>query len=116
MFNTMKDNWRQSEAATIVQNLLEGQQQGGYYYDDPATMATSLVSTVWQRRLDFFSSRLNTRPHKMTVAALSLAYGVSAYANDRTAQLAFITSLGSVLMELERNSHKYALTRTDHER
>lgn len=54
LFGGVKDTYRKSEAAVVVQNLLETQQKGGLFDSDPASSATTLVDAVWTKTPHLF--------------------------------------------------------------
>ncbi|MDP9603352.1 UNVERIFIED_ORG: hypothetical protein J2W38_003141 [Variovorax paradoxus] len=115
LFSGVKVLVRKSEAAVIVQKLLERQVALGFLGADPApsVLANKLVEVLWDRNPKIFNS--GTLPHKLSVAAAALSSGVNAMARagNREAMLAMLTSLGTVLMELIATGNRLSLHATD---
>jgi hypothetical protein len=113
IFSGIKDNYKKSEAAVIIQNLLAQQAQVGLFSGDPAKTANSLVENAWQAKPDMFNGGFGQRPFKLSVAAFSLALGakmVDLYHEDRNP---FMISLGSLLQEVEVNGALYPFNGID---
>lgn len=107
---------RKSQAAVVVQKLLEQQMAHGLLNADPSPhmLANKLVEVVWDRNPKVFDSG-GELPHKLSVAAAALASGVNALARtgEREAMLALLTSLGAVLTELVATGDRLGLRAAD---
>lgn len=115
LFSGVKSLVRKSEAAAVVQKLLERQVTLGFLGIDPSpgTLANKLVEVLWDRNPKIFNS--GTLPHKLSVAAAALSSGVNAMARagDRETMQVLLTSLGTVLMELTATGDRLGLHATD---
>lgn len=115
LFSGVKALVRKSEAAVVVQKLLERQVTLGFLGADPApsVLANKLVEVLWDRNPKIFDS--GALPHKLSVAAAALSSGVNAMARagDRETMLVLLTSLGTVLMELIATGDRLGLHATD---
>lgn len=76
LFGGIKDTYKKSEAAVVVQNLLEMQQKSGLFDSDPASSATSLVDAVWTKNPHIFDGRFGQRPHKISLAASAFSNAI----------------------------------------
>lgn len=105
-----------SEAAVIVQKLLERQVALGFLGTDPApsVLANKLVELLWDRNPRIFGTA-GVLPHKLAVAAAALSSGVNAMARagDRQTLLALLASLGTALVELAATGDRLDLHATD---
>lgn len=115
LFSGLKDTYRKSEAAVVVQNLLAIQAKAGLLEVDPAKLANLLVATVWDAKPDVFSGKFDQRPYKITVAASALAYALVEREEHDPIRGALLISLGNILSELEVNGRLYPLTSLDHQ-
>lgn len=110
----IKNTFKKSEAAVVVQNLLEHQSGAGLFDGDPARSATLLVEAAWQTRPDVFDGKFGQRPHKLSVAAIAFANAVQRSRPDNPNRDAFGLCLGMLLSEAESNGSFYPLTSMDH--
>lgn len=112
LFSGLKSNWKKSEAAVIIQNLLEIQQKAGLFDRDPAKVANSLIANVWEAMPDVFDGKFGQRPHKISVAAIALATEVKTgiYNNYKSSLL---IALGTLLDEVKTNGQLYPFNRVD---
>lgn len=115
MFTAFKSVWKKSEAAVVVQNLLEHSVRALALDVDPKTTATLLVSGVWASSPDVFDGKFGQRPHKISVAASALATGISFFKekDDRHHLHACTIALGNLLSEVEANGSFYPLASVD---
>jgi len=113
LFSGIKSTYKKSEAAVVVQNLLEHQAKAGLFELEPASLANKLVATVWDQKPDVFDGKFGQRPHKITVAASALANGIHLFGDDDPNGYALILSLGNILSELEVNGRLYPLNSLD---
>lgn len=115
IFSRIKNIYKKSEAAVVVQNVLEHQVSVGFLHMDPAKLGTKLVGTVWDSKPDIFNGRFGQRPHKITVAAFALANGIDLFDDEDRNRIALVLSLGNILSELETNGRLYPLNSLDHQ-
>ena len=113
IFGAIKDTYRKSEAAVVVQNLLMIQFNAMIFIGDPAKEANRLVGAVWNFKPDVFSGSFGQRPHKITIAACALAFGIPNYNLVDINRNALLISLGNVLAEIEVNGRLYGLNTID---
>lgn len=112
IFSGIKNNVRKSEAAVVVQNLLEIQQRKGFPVTDPGTLANLIVGGAWAEKPHLFDGSQRQRPHKITIAAVSLARycEMPQSVADRDAVL---SALAMALDELHNNASRYDLRDSD---
>jgi hypothetical protein len=115
LFSGIKSTYKKSEAAVVVQNLLEHQANVGLFDLDPAKLANKLVEIVWDSKPDVFDGKFGQRPHKITVAASALANGIELFDDGDLNRNALVLSLGNILSELETNGRLYPLNSLDHQ-
>lgn len=113
LFSGIKNNYKKSEAAVVVQNLLEHQQKIGLFDANPGSTATRLVGDLWDARPDIFNGNFGQRPHKLTVAAAALASGLRSQWPNESDRNAILVCLGIVLSEVERNGSLYPFNGVD---
>lgn len=99
--------WKKTEAAVIVQNLLEHQFNCGILELSPPELATKLVQEAWKDLPDVMNGKFGRRPHKFTVAAVALWRGIKAHDEDRFNRDALIIALGNLLQEVHVNGTLY---------
>jgi hypothetical protein len=98
-FSGIKAAARKSEAAVVIEKLLDQQITQGFIRTEPRALANKLVEVVWERNPKLFNNE--KLPHKLVLAAAALSSGVNALKNgDHSDQLALASCLGFVLMEL----------------
>jgi hypothetical protein len=73
MFATIINNFRFSQVAVVVQNLLEMHGEGSALSRNAATIANKLVVQTHAENPPMFEGRIGARPHKLTFAAAALA-------------------------------------------
>ena len=115
LFSGIKSTYKKSEAAVVVQNLLEHQAKVGFLDLDPAKLANKLVEVVWDSKPDVFDGKFGQRPHKITVAASALANGIELFEDGDLNRDALVLSLGNILSELETNGRLYPFNSLDHQ-
>ena len=112
LFGGIKSNYKKSEAAVVVQNLLERYE----LFDlNPASMANKLVAALWEEKPDIFNGKFGQRPHKLTVAAAALANGIHLFEKSDLNRSVLALSLGAILSDLEINGRLYPLNSIDHQ-
>lgn len=112
LFGGIKSNWKKSEAAAIIQNLLEISQKMGIFDYDPAKIANSLVAEVWEARPDVFDGKFGQRPHKLSIAAIALTCGIRT-AKESEYQRGLFIALGRILGEVSLNGSLYPFNSID---
>jgi hypothetical protein len=115
LFGSIKSTYKKSEAAVVVQNLLEHQAKNGFFDLDPASLANKLIATVWDQKPDVFDGKLGQRPHKITVAVSALANRICQFDKSDFNRHALVFSLGNIFSELEVNGRLYPLNSLDHQ-
>jgi hypothetical protein len=115
LFQTIKSNWKKSEAAVVIQNLLEHQARHSLFgfAADPAKIANELVARIWDAKPDIFDGNFGQRPHKISVAAIALASAIENLPSTNSHYYAFAIALGQVLQEWETNGSFYPLNSID---
>lgn len=113
LFGGIKDTYRKSEAAVVVQNLLETQVNSGLFEMDPARFANKLVQVTWDSKPEIFNGKLGQRPDKVTTAAMSLLTGITLMGKDDLNRNALMLCLGNLLAEIERNASLYSFNKID---
>jgi hypothetical protein len=114
-FSGIKSTLKKSEAAVVVQNLLEHQARAGMFPADPAKVANKLVLAVWSQKPDMFDGKFGQRPHKISVAAAALANGIFNLDEDNPNRTGLVLALGNLLSEVEVNGRLYPLSSIDHQ-
>lgn len=112
-FGGIKDTFKKSQAAVVVQNLLEMQQKNGFFDDDPATSATRLVDAVWTRNPHLFDGRFGQRPHKISLAASAFSNAIDVLEVGNPNSNCFAMCLGNILNEVSVNGKLYPLSNLD---
>ena len=113
LFSGIKNTYKKSEAAVIVQNLLEHQQKMDYFDQDPGSTATRLVGDLWDDKPDLFNGSFGQRPHKLSIAAAALAEGLTDQWPNESCRNAVLICLGLALSEVERNGSLYPFNGID---
>lgn len=113
LFGGIKDTFKKSEAAVIVQNLLEMQQKSGLFDNDPASSATSLVDAVWTKNPHLFDGRFGQRPHKISLAASAFSNAIDVLEVGNPNSNCFAMCLGNILNEVSVNGKLYPLNNLD---
>ncbi|MGY4749291.1 hypothetical protein ACVNHC_05455 [Pannonibacter sp. Q-1] len=115
IFKSIKDNYKKSEAAVVVQNLLEEASRAFMFEGDAAKTANTLVAQAWEEFAVLLDGRNGFRPYKMSIAAISLARGISLHDADKmlSNSHAFAFCLGKILSEVDQNGGRYPLTALD---
>lgn len=115
LFRGLTNTYKKSEAAVVVQNLLEYINRGGGMLEgQPAKLANELVGSVWDSKPDLFGGRFGQRPHKVSVASAALACGLATgqrrYPND---WMWFGVALGNLLSDIKVNGRLYPFNSLD---
>ena len=113
MFQSTRDNWYKAKAAVIIQNLLEHFDRFGFVQSDPAKLANFLISEGWKVFPDVFAGKFARRPHKITLAFVSLAHSMQnrfyPEGDDRGVKMSFLR----LASEIHENGAFYGLSSTD---
>lgn len=117
----MVSTFKKSEAAVVLQKLLEIQADAGLFDKDCAAYAQVLVDAVWSEKPAVFDGEFGQRPFKLTVAAVALANSISRLRgntsqirSDNSTRDALVLSLGNIFLEVETNGNLYPLNSLDH--
>lgn len=113
LFDGVRNTWRKSEAAVVLQNLLEIQVQNGLSDLDPAMTANKLIGFVWDSKPDIFNGKFGQRPHKISVAAAALVQGLHEYPAGNPEHTPIGLALGMLLREVAVNGKLYPLNSLD---
>jgi len=113
LFSGIKSTYKKSEAAVVVQNLLEHQARVGLFDLDPAKSATTFTQLVWDSKPDVFNGKFGQRPHKIVVAASALANATQLFDRNDLNGDAVVISLGNILSEIEANGRLYPFNSLD---
>ncbi len=113
LFSSIKDTYKKSEAAVVIQNLLEAQEKMGFFRLDPAKHANTLIQSMWDEKPDVFSGKFGQRPHKLATAAIALARGLSVSHKDDVNRMAILACLSTVLAEVDTNRGFYPFNGLD---
>lgn len=113
LFSGIQNNIKKSEAAVVIQNLLELQTKWGAYDGDPAKQATSLVQAIWDQRPDVFSGKFGVRPHKLALAAAALSNGLFDHQHNHRLSASLLLALGEILKAVDANGGLYQFNNID---
>ena len=115
-FSGIKENFRKSEAAAIIQGLLEKQAGLGFFPKNdptPAEMANKLIQVVWDNNPGITKSSI--LPHKISLASVGLSSGVIAMdkSGNRDILLALNFCLGQIILEINASGDRMKLNAID---
>ena len=113
MLKGMKNLHAKAKAATIVQNLLELPQHYGRFNGASHKIANELVTITFNNSPQMFNGSRGLRPHSIVFAASALAHALKSEKNNYMFSVGFLSSLGTVLEEVQNNSHLYPFTELD---
>lgn len=114
LFSAVKDTYKKSEAAVVVQNLIEENVRDGIMESkNPAQLANILVGRVWDSMPDVFSGKFGQRPHKITIAAAALSYGIQTLGIEHRSAPELAFALGRILSQVEVNGDFFGFNSTD---
>ena len=114
LFGSIKTKWKMSEAAVVVEKLLERQVQWGWVELDPLTTANKLVHCVWMENPKLYSGGFGQRPHRLTIAAVALARGIQIIPEGDKVLATYAFALGEVISAYDANGSLYRLSEMDH--
>jgi len=112
-FGAIKNTYKKSEAATVLQNILEMQASNGNFQQDPAKAATVAIDLAWNQCPHIFEGKLGVRPHKLTLAIAGAASVLEKIEVGSTGSSGFYASLAVMLGETGKRGHIYPFTATD---
>ncbi|WP_155399318.1 hypothetical protein [Vibrio campbellii] len=120
MFKGIKDNYKKAQAAVIVENLPQMQIDSGMFETTLPVedLANKMVQQAWDVKPDLLGGRFGTRPHKLSVAAFTVAIAIVSYGNassERSSEFQDVCFLmfGNIMNEIEVNGRLYNLSETD---
>lgn len=111
MLRRIRAMYKMSQAAVVVQNLLE-QHATALFPVDPAKAASQWVAKVHDDRSDLLDGRFGQWPHRVSVAAFALAHGSSCDPSDDARILAHV-ALGTIMADLAVNRAFYPFNGID---
>ena len=113
MFRAIKDTYAKSEAAVVVQNLLEIQVKKGFFDQEPKRSANDLVEIVWYKSPDLFDGRFGQRPNKVSLAAAAFENAMRVLGIENANAQVFAICLGNIIQEISVNGYRYPLNSLD---
>ena len=114
LFSGIKNNYKKSEAAVVIQNMLEELKRMGFFDSNPAKVANMMVESAWQSRPDVFCGNYGERPHKLVVAAYSFAYAIESLKRDSQTRTTLGIPFGKLMAELLENGKMYPFNKIDY--
>jgi hypothetical protein len=114
LFSDINNTLKKSEAAVVVQDLLEQQVKSGLFTLAAAPFANQLVQKIWQYKSEMLDGSQGPRPHKITVAAMALSAGVLLMDQGDLNRNGLILALGNLLDDVQRNGGLYSFNGLDH--
>lgn len=114
MFGKAATIWRIGESAAIVQKLLEYHGRGTPTEGAARAIAHNLVQSVKNAQPDLVHGKAGSRPHKVSLAAVSLANGASKLAASDPQREHFLCALEELVFGVAKNEHSLAFTSVDH--
>lgn len=115
IFKGFKNTYKKSEAAVVLQNLLEMQAKSGLFELNPATTANDLIDRVWNDAPHKFDGRFGQRPHKIALAGAALTKAIHSLPFNDTVRNSFCLCLANILSEVEANGSLYPFSNLDFE-
>lgn len=117
LFSGFKDNLKKSEAAALVETLLERHQANFGLSVPPGQLANQLIDTTWRSAPQIFNGKLSgARPHRASVAAYALAcaaHGVREKGTNEEMELALSMCLAQILSKIESSPEDFRFTDID---
>lgn len=114
LFDGIRNTWKKSEAAVIVQNLLDDLVKMGMMDDgEKGKLANVMVGRVWDAKPDIFSGTFGQRPHKFCIAAVTFSYAIESFGIEHETTPAFAFALGRILEQIQLNGHFMGLNSSD---
>ena len=113
LFKGLSDIWHKSKAAAVLEALLAEQRSLGLYNMDPHQSANEMVEAAWRIKPELFDGSRNRRAHKMSLAGVALANGMSSIPVGDPHHLSLFTALGKFIYEINRYSGRYRYSALD---
>jgi hypothetical protein len=114
IFSSLKSAVRKSEAAVVIEKLIEEQVAHGLLEVNPHLFANKLVQGVWDKNPELFGTHNKNLPAKLPLAAAALSRGIRALDGvDQEVQLALVVSLGFVLTQVSTGRAETDWTQLD---
>lgn len=113
LFDGIKNTYKKSEAAAVLQNLLEDLQRSGLFDGPTAPTASFLIDTAWKSKPDIFNGKFGQHPHKLSAVAYTLAISTIPLDKNSALRNSLIIALGKVVQEVEANGSLYPFNRID---
>ncbi len=107
------DTWQKSKAAAVLEGLLKEQQSLGLYPMDPHRTANAMVDAAWQIRPDLFDGSKGQKAHKMALAGVALANGMSSLSIGDPDHFSLFIALRKFIYETVSKPQSYRFTRLD---
>lgn len=114
MFRQMVTNWHLSKAAVVAQNLLAMHGAGTEVAPIASQLSNKLVQKIYDGCPGLFDGTEGARPHKFSVAAMALAFGVKNMTEHSEAQRVMFLGVGTILLEIKNKPNLYPLSSQDH--
>lgn len=111
---SIANTWRMSEAAAVVQKLLEFHGSGTNTEKNAAKIANQLVQRVYDARPELVKGRMGTRPHKASLAAAALGVGIEKLSPSHHQRPHVLDALQDLLTGIAENPHQFAFSLVDH--
>jgi len=113
IFSSVRNNYRKSEAAVVVQNLLTVEFENNFIDADPAEKARELILAAWNKQPGVFEGKAGRRPHKLSVAAIAFANRIKDDMDGGDADPVWLLCLGRILRETTENAARHAFSAVD---
>lgn len=116
LFKALSTRFRMSQAAAIIEGLLELQaRQGLLFEENAARLAGLLVHKIQTTMPEFFDGTHGPMPHKLTIAAVAMADGMSSFQASRELKNSLLIALAEVFKDVERNGRTYGFSAFDNQ-
>lgn len=114
-FSAVKDAYKKSEAAVIVQNLIEENNRVVWFEENgnPAQFANTLVGRAWDAMPDVLSGKFGQRPHKLSIAAVALSRYIESLGLEHQSSVPLVFALGKILQQVQVNEAFFGFNSTD---
>ena len=113
MLSRIISMFHMSKAAVVVQNLLEQHSANGLFRIDAQGLSNKWVASVYSQKPDMLGGRFGKRPHKISVAAVALAQGLTDSGDEDVRTIA-MASLCTIISEVCANGQLYPFNGIDH--
>lgn len=113
LLSGIKDTYKKTEAAVVVQNLLDLSARAGLFEGDTSLVARTVVDAAWKHKPDIFSGKFGQRPHKIAVAGFALGLAVTRLDDSSNLKSILVIALGNLLSEAATNRLMYGFSSMD---